>query len=82
MGILVVTDRDVVAFGRGPGNSRKSVVIAKEWIAGVNIRWRRRSGRITILLHDSHGRHETEVEFKGSDATSDMAERWRLAALS
>lgn len=47
-GILVVTDEDVVAFGAGLGNLRESMTIAKEWIAAVEVRWRGRSGRITI----------------------------------
>jgi hypothetical protein len=81
LGILVVTDEDVVAFGAGLGNLRESIIIAKEWIADVQVRWRGRSGRITIELHDSGGRHDTEVKFKGYDATPEIAERWKRAAL-
>ncbi|MET3808735.1 hypothetical protein ABIB25_005765 [Nakamurella sp. UYEF19] len=82
LGILVVTDEDVVAYGYGPGDTKESVVVAKEWISSIDLRWRSVSGRLTIHLHDSGGRHESRIKLEGILATAETAERWRSAALS
>jgi hypothetical protein len=81
VGILVVTDEDVVAYGYGPGDTKESVVVAKEWISRIDLRWRSVSGSLTIHLHDSGGRYENTLKCKGSLATVETAERWRSAAL-
>ena len=81
MGLLVVTDLDVVAFGRGyaEDSDDESIVLPKNGFP-TYIHWEFRR-RVRIMMRDSVIQDEPEMIFNGDSATVDVAERWRLAAL-